>query len=53
LTKNTGATIEDLGYILLVQRFSARKALSSNYSIGNNRYILDDLGSALDTNLIA
>jgi len=38
--------------ILPVQRFLARKALISDYFLGN-RYILDDLSSASDTNLIA
>ena len=54
LIKNTGIVIRNLErYILPVWRFSARKLLSSNCSVGNSKYTLDNLGSASDTNSIA
>lgn len=52
--KNMRVVIDDLeGYIWLVQRFSERNTLSSNYSARNREYILDNLGLALDIRSIA
>ena len=46
LIKNTEATMENLNNLIyLVYRFSSRKVLSSLCSIGDKRYILEDLGS--------
>jgi len=52
--KNTRTAIDNLeGHIQLVQRFSKRKASSSDYSVENMGYILEDLGSALNIRSIA
>jgi len=54
LIKKTSAAMGDLEDLIWpVQRFSAINASSLDYSIENRRYILDILGLALETSLIA